>query len=393
VFIGTVELEGAAASDEPVKGRYSNVTCVYFRYTVKERWSRQVTEHYTDAQGNSQTRTKTESGWTTIEQGESGGAPFYLKDDRGVIRIQPKGAEIEAKEVLKRTCRRGDPLYEACFAREIGDSDHLREFREEAIPLHARLYVVGHARQRTDIVAAEIAAHDGGELFLISVHPQHKVSRGLRWQFWGFGALGFAAVAGLLWWRGDLGGTPLVPKDYVRAGLVYGGAWLLGWGVMAFNSMIGLRQRVSQAWANVDVELKRRADLIPNIVKLVGAARAHEASVQEKVALLRGQAAATAPGLPGPDPAAIAAPVRALVEAYPALRTDANFMKLQKQLADTEDRIALARAYFNDIATFWNTRIRSFPEGFIAMALGMRERKLMEAAGFERAPARLKMAS
>lgn len=392
VFIGTVELKGTAESDAPVEGRYSNVACVWFRYTVKERWSREEIETYTDSDGNSKTRMVTKSGWTTIESGESGGDPFYLRDDRGAIRILPKGADVEAKEVLKQTCRRGDALYNACFASEIGDSDGVREFFEEAILLHAPLFLVGHARQRTDMVAAEIAAHDGEDLFLISVHPRAEVSSGLRWRFWGYGAIGFAILAGGLYWKGKLDPAHVPPfNDYVRAGILYAGAWLVGWIWMCFNSLVGLRERVSQGWANIDVELKRRADLLPNIVKLVAAARAHEAAVQQQVSELRSQAAATAPGQPGPDPAAIAAPLRVIVEKYPELKTNGLFLNLQKQLADTEDRIALARGYFNDIATFYNTRIESFPDGFIAMIGGMQRRPLMEAAGFERAPVPLKV--
>ena len=383
VFIGTVELEGAAESLEPLKGPLSGKPCVYFSYKVQERWERETTETYTDSQGQSQTRSKTESGWSTLEQGDSGGAPFQLKDDRGEIRVRPKGASIEAQASFSQTCSPGDPMYWWCKAPEISDSDHQRSYTEQAIPMHARLYVVGHAQQRSDIVAAEIAAHQGEELFLISTRPQAKVSSGLRWQFWLIGLAGFALIALTLYWIGEHSAS--YRPQYGQAAVFYLVAWLIGWIWMCFNSLVGLRQRVAQGWANIDVELKRRADLIPNIVKLVAGARDHEANVQTQVATLRAQAAATAPGQPGADPASVAAPLRVLVEAYPELKTNALFLKLQQQLADTEDRIALARAYFNDIAAFYNTRIESFPDGLVAMIGGMRRRPLMEAAGFERA--------
>ena len=91
------------------------------------------------------------------------------------------------------------------------------------------------------------------------------------------------------------------------------------------------------------------------------------------------------------DTVAVAAPVRALVEAYPTLKADANFLKLQKALADTEDRIALARGFFNEIAAFWNARIESFPAIVVAALTGMRKRPLMEAAGFERKPVEVRL--
>jgi hypothetical protein len=257
------------------------------------------------------------------------------------------------------------------------------------VPLRAPVFVVGHARERRDIVAAEIAAHPTAPLYLISTHPQKDVSRGLRLKFWGFGVLGFVLAAAFLAWREHLL-HPGVHSRFVyqQAAVIYAGAWLLGWVWMAFNSLVELRQRVAQGWANIDVELKRRADLLPNIVKLVSALRDHEARVQAELAALRAQAGATAPGKAGPDPAAAAGPLRAIAEAYPELKASQAFLRLQKQLADTEDRIALARGYFNEIATFYNTRIRSFPDGLVAMLIGMRMRPLMKAEGFERAPVR-----
>ena len=393
VFIGTVELEGTAESEAPLKGRLSGRPCVYYSYTVNERYSRQVTETTTDGQGRTQTRTKTETGWRTIERGDSERSPFYLKDDRGAIRVLPQGASVEAEVTFSQTAGPGHPMYWWCKAPEIADSDHVRSYTEHAIPMHARLYVVGHARQRADIVAAEIAAHEGEEMFLVSMRPQAKVSAGLRWQFWLLGLAGYAVIAVVMHWLDTRSRSlDFAPAQYGIAALAYLGAWLAGWTWMCFNSLVALRQRVAQGWANIDVELKRRADLIPGIVRLVAGAREHEATVQTQVAALRSQAQATAPGQPGPDPASVAAPIHVLVEAYPELRTNALFLRLQKQLADTEDRIALARAYFNDIAAFYNTRLESFPDGLVAKLGGMRPRPLMEAAGFERAAPGVKLA-
>jgi hypothetical protein len=151
---------------------------------------------------------------------------------------------------------------------------------------------------------------------------------------------------------------------------------------MIYNSMIELRQRVRQGWANVDVQLKRRADLVPALVDVVTAGREHESGVQSALAALRAQAGATAPGTSGPDPTAVGGRIRALAEAYPDLRANDSFLHLQKQLADTEERIAHARTYFNEIATFYNTRLQQFPEGLIARAGFLRPQPLLEGSDF-----------
>ncbi len=392
VFMGLVELEGTAESDAPMKSHLAGVPCVYYRYTVRERTTTTETESYTDSDGRSQSRTVTKTEWETVAQGAVDTVPFELKDDRGTIRIQPKGAQVELQTILNRKCGPSDPLYDQAYARELPDSDRIREFKEEAIRLHARIVVVGNARQRRDIVAAEIAADASAPMFLISTRKEESISRGLRWQFWLLGLAGMAMTALGVYLRDqDLHPTQApVVAHLVRAGALYGFAWLAGWIVMLFNSLIDLRQRVNRAWANIDVELKRRSDLLPTLLKLVNGLLEHERIVQPLLTAMRAQGGATAPGRPGPDPAALSNPVRIVAEAYPQLKAQAPFAKLQRELAQTEERIALARGYFNDIATFYNTRLAVVPDGLLAGLAGMRARKLMDAAGFERSAALVK---
>lgn len=161
VFIGLVELKGKAEAEQPLTSYLAEASCVYYRYTVQERWSRTVTESYTDSDGRTQTRNKDESGWKKVDEGGIYNAPFYLKDDRGEIRILPRGAKVEPQTVFSRSCGPSDPVYyDKGPSEAITDSDNVREFKEEAIRLHAPLFVVGRARQRADIVAAEIAAYE-----------------------------------------------------------------------------------------------------------------------------------------------------------------------------------------------------------------------------------------
>jgi hypothetical protein len=154
---------------------------------------------------------------------------------------------------------------------------------------------------------------------------------------------------------------------------------------MAFNSLVQLRNRVAQAWSLVDVQLKRRATLIPGLVAVVSGLRDHEQRVQTEVAALRAQAAATPPWEPGADVAGTQVEVRAVVECYPELKANQAFLNLQKELADTETRVALARDYFNEIATHHNTRLEVVPDRWIAPLAGLKPRPLLGAESFERA--------
>lgn len=102
VFIGLTELKGTAESETPLTSYLAEVPCVQYTWRVEERWSRTVTETYRDAQGHTQTRTRTESGSTTVASGGQS-APFYLKDDTGVIRIVPERAKIEGVRTFHET--------------------------------------------------------------------------------------------------------------------------------------------------------------------------------------------------------------------------------------------------------------------------------------------------
>jgi hypothetical protein len=136
----------------------------------------------------------------------------------------------------------------------------------------------------------------------------------------------------------------------------------------------------------VDIQLKRRHELIPNLVAAVEGYRHHEADTQQLVTELRAQLTATAPGAAGPDFKGIVPTLRAVVERYPDLKAGQSFLSLQRALTDTEQRIALARDYFNNIATFYNSRLEIIPDRFVARLARMAPRTLMSAADFERAP-------
>ena len=186
------------------------------------------------------------------------------------------------------------------------------------------------------------------------------------------------------------------PADWgLLAGLAGGVAaiWAVVWLWMAFNSLVQLRNRAAQAWSLVDVQLKRRADLIPRLVGVVTGLRDHEQRVQTEVAALRAQAAATPPWEPGTDVAGARATVQAVAERYPELKANAAFLALQKELAETETRIALARDYYNEIATHHNTRREIVPDRWLAPLAGLKPRPLLGAESFERAAVAVNLAT
>ncbi len=385
VFIGFVELKGTAEARRPLTSFLAEEPCVWHAWEVEEHWRRTVTETYRDTDGRTKTRTKTESGWRTVADGGEM-ISFYVRDEAGLLRVVPEGANVEPLDVFDASCGEDDPLYyERGPAEAVAHSTYERRFKEEAIPVGTELYVVGQAREREDIVAPEIAHDPQAPMFLVSTRREREVGRGLGAASWAWAVLGLLLVVGGAYWSAaGARGDPF--RGLAAASSGYLAAWLLGWVWMAFNSLVDLRHKVRQAWALIDIQLKRRNDLVPNLVACVRSYADHEAAIQRELAALRAQLAATAPGEPGPDPAACAPLVRAIAERYPDLQAQEAFLRLQEELAETEERIALARAYFNDIATFYNTRLEVVPDRFVAAVAGLRPRKLMEAAGFERAP-------
>lgn len=395
VFIGLVELKGTVQCEQQLNSYLAAAPCIYYSYHVEEQWSRLVTETESDGKGGTRTVTRRESGWTTVAS-ETEMTPFYVQDDTGNLLVRPEGARIEALSVFGQTCTPFDPLYYGKGpSGGIIDSDHIRRFTETAIPMQAPVFIVGQARERQDIVAPEIAADPKASDFLVSVRSQEEISSGLGWQF------GLCFFLGLLVAPGghllaELSvNDPITPTEiliHIAEALAFLMIWSAGWIITVYNSLVELRQRVEQGWGQVDIQLKRRHDLIPNLVDTVKGYQAHEVTTQEAIATMRRQLSATAPGQPGDDFQAVQGQINLLKEAYPELKANENFLTLQKSLSDTEQRIALARSYFNSIATFYNTRLEVVPDRFLAALGAMKPRALMEANDFERAPVKVEFA-
>jgi len=140
--------------------------------------------------------------------------------------------------------------------------------------------------------------------------------------------------------------------------------------VASYNRFVAQRQQVQNAWSNVDTELKRRYDLVPNLVATVQGYAAHERGVFEEVARTRSaaqaaQGPAAASAAEGPFVAALGRLI-AVAENYPQLKANENFLQLQGTLTDTEDRIQQSRAVYNSVVQQFNRRIQAFPSNVIA---------------------------
>lgn len=164
---------------------------------------------------------------------------------------------------------------------------------------------------------------------------------------------------------------------------------VVGWAVVTYNGLVRLRNLVQEAWRQIDVELTRRHDLIGNLVETVKGYAAHERGTLEDVVKARSAAMA-----PGQSPAQQAESenmlsqalgrLLAIVEAYPDLKANENFMALQTELTSTEDRIASARRYYNATVRDLNTKVETVPSNIIAGMFNVGRAEYFEAVGEQR---------
>jgi len=152
---------------------------------------------------------------------------------------------------------------------------------------------------------------------------------------------------------------------WIAVGVSVGLALLM---ILLFNRFVGARNRLQEAWSGIDVQLKRRSDLVPALVETVKGYGRHEQSLFTDVAKLRSQKDIVA-GLKG---------VFALVESYPQLKADKNFLDLQKNLSQVEDDLQYARRYYNGTVRDYNTAIQSFPGNLVARFAGFKEEPFYE---------------
>jgi LemA protein len=162
-------------------------------------------------------------------------------------------------------------------------------------------------------------------------------------------------------------------------------ALLVVLGAVGYNRLVRLRNEANTGWANIDVQLERRGDLIPNLVETVRGYAAHERGVFEEVTKARValQQAGTpaAAGEANDILSAALGRLFAVAEAYPELKASENFLRLQDELTDTEDKISAARRYYNSTVMHYNSGIQSLPWVLVARPLGFHEKEFFSAEG------------
>jgi LemA protein len=158
---------------------------------------------------------------------------------------------------------------------------------------------------------------------------------------------------------------------------------ILGWFVVTYNRLVVGRNRVDNAWGQVDVQLGRRNDLVPNLVETVKGYASHEQETLDRVIQARNQAqAAESPGEVAQAENMLTGALRqlfALAEAYPDLKASEGFRDLQAQLTETEDKIAVARQIYNDTVLSHNNRVQTVPSNVVASLAGFEVREFFDA--------------
>jgi LemA protein len=340
--------------------------------------------------------------WSQVSD-ESSEVPFWVQDDSGRVLVRPKGASVYATE-RRRDVHAGAPsratglsvLRMVAGIESLPVAVDLARYRstEWIIRPGESIYVLGEATLRRDAVALEFAPCDpGGSVrrrsLLVATGDERGVARRTAWQGLALlvltlaGAVGAVAAVHAVRTVADGGPLPGDPStlEATRGWMVVAVLVVLGllpvlYVGRLFNRLVAARQRVAAAWSLVDVQLRRRHDLIPQVAAAVRAAAEHERTTLVEVAERR---------LPEPDhdrlpddalldraadldatDRAEGRSLLALAEGYPSLRADAAFVALARELVATEDAVAFARTFYNDAVNVLRDRRQQLPGRFLA---------------------------
>jgi LemA protein len=168
---------------------------------------------------------------------------------------------------------------------------------------------------------------------------------------------------------------------------------LLVWLIAVYNNLVSLKMRVKNAWAQIDTQLKRRFDLIPNLVETVKGYAAHEQGTLEKVIAARNTYTSAntveEKAKANNELTSTLKNIFALGEAYPELKANENFLALQTELAGTEDKVAYSRQFYNDTVQMYNTAIMKFPNNLVAGMFGHKEEPFFTIDEAEKEPVKV----
>lgn len=389
VMMGLNELKGEAVAESPVQSYLAEEEVIYYKYEIKEQYEREVEEDG---------KTKTERKWKTVKSRKDM-CPFVLQDDTGEIRVNPEGASFEGDLAFSKSVRRSDPLYyDKGPERSVSDSTGRRRFKEWVIRNEEDVYVMGDARLREDAVEPEIAEDETAPMFLISSKSEDALIQkyGRQGVFMYALSIVFGAGAPAIFFMAAEVTTPMgVHFGVWSAGAALGILILIALSYVRtiYNGLVDLRNREDRAWAMLDVEFQRRADLIPNLAAVVQTVAAHEKQIQKQVAEATpseslGETASEA----DPEQAEAAlqkqsgalARVVGVAEDYPEIASDEHFQELMDALTHCEDRIALAKQFYNNSVECLNDRVDTIPDKYVAPLAGAETEDYLSLEDFEK---------
>ena len=345
-----VWIRGKAACESPLTVTHFGHACLHFTYKLEEH----VRRTRTDKDG----KTETYYEWVTRER-DSGAADFAIVD--GEDRLMIQGAQATFHGESSETDRQGDWRHSCrylpypCEPSAIGSVSEDKQFLEpyEEIPL------VVTTRTR--------------EQYIESAERGENIQRWLGFFFVLAGAffLGYGLLS-YTWWREGLVVGWHVPT-FVGGLAIAAGVLVLLWVMYTYNTLVTYRIRTDTAFRQIDVDLKNRYDLIPNLVAVVKGYMQHERDLLEKLAQTRAQATGAArEQMVALETQAVRQiqQLSVVVESYPDLKANQQFEFLFRQLEALEEKIAFGRHFYNDAVTEYNTCLETFPKVIVARAFG-----------------------
>lgn len=402
VVPGLNEVVGRAAAATPTTAPISGLPCVYWEH---QRYRK-------DGRNRKKSVGKKRTG---------GSGVFWLTDSSGSIRVFPTQADVVAEKVYDGV----EPAWDgdaSIVGRRMGAADTIH-IVEQIVPEDAELYVLGPARPAQDSVELQIGRdRDGSDPLLISIESEERLLGRLKLfsRFMLAGSFVSTLTFAALWNQGErimplfrspkssalidpanaptpiegIGDIELLPL--VMAGWFWGLAVIGVSAVQRYNGLMLLRERAERAWSLIDVQLRRRHDLLPELERVMHASAAQERTVQTALADLRSAAAQAMPTDLGDSSVTavdllVARELTSFVqifgvaERHPTLGSDMNFRHLRDQIVDTENRINRARHFYNMSVNALHDRAQTYPSAWIAWFF---ELDLEKQFALDKAPAR-----
>ena len=435
VTIGLNEIQARAVADEPLVAPFSGRKCVFYAYRVLEnikalgkypdlnvrqgipykkllRRKGVGVRNLTEQEGLKEPEKKK---WRVHELGLNY-CGFELHDDTGSIRVRPhmrdeKGRDVDVarfygEKVIDYVCGPDDPKFFGPRNKEGPDEPRAkRYFQEWIVPHDEPVYVIGPVRVRDNSVEPEVAVGTGErgvveDHFAIGAGTEEDMAktyfrRAALYYGAGLAAGIFPAMGfGIVMANAMDDSNWMLVVSFVLLVVLWLATIGLNYLKLVYDGLVSLRHREERAWSMIDVALKRRHDLIPKLAEVVRAVSDHEKELKKSVAQLR--SVGTTPRVTEGDTETARDVldsqtealdnIFALAEDYPDLKTNRHFERLMNTLVECEDKISLARRFYNCSVERLNTRVKSLPDRFLAPMAGAKEEEFLEFNEFEKKP-------